>query len=134
MAKFVFAALRPDFAGKVQTGDVIVAGRNFGCGSSREEAPALLKRLGVSLVVARSFARLFFRNSVNIGFPLVECQELEGWVAEGDVVEADLEQGIVWNATRGEKHEASKLPEFLLRILKAGGAVEAYKKKRSGWN
>ncbi len=129
MAKLVFAAVRPDFASKVKAGDVIVAGRNFGCGSSREEAPALLKRLGVSLVIAGSFARLFFRNSINIGFPLLECEGLVRKVAEGDMVEADLEQGIVWNVTRKEKYEAIRLPEFLLNILKAGGTVEAYKER-----
>ncbi len=129
MAKLVFAAVRPDFASKVKAGDMIVAGRNFGCGSSREEAPALLKRLGVSLVIAGSFARLFFRNSINIGFPLLECEGLVRKVAEGDMVEADLEQGIVWNVTRKEKYEAIRLPEFLLNILKAGGTVEAYKER-----
>ncbi len=130
MAKLVFAAVRPDFASKVKAGDVIVAGRNFGCGSSREEAPTLLKRLGASLVIAGSFARLFFRNSINIGFPLLECEGLVRKVAEGDMVEADLEQGIVWSVTRKEKYEAIRLPEFLLNILKAGGAVEAYKERR----
>lgn len=129
MAKLVFAAVRPDFASKVKAGDVIVAGRNFGCGSSREEAPTLLKRLGASLVIAGSFARLLFRNSINIGFPLLECEGLVRKVAEGDMVEADLEQGIVWNVTRKEKYEAIRLPEFLLNILKAGGTVEAYKER-----
>ena len=129
MAELVFAAVRPDFASKVKAGDVVVTGRNFGCGSSREEAPALLKRLGVSLVIAGSFARLFFRNSINIGFPLLECEGLVRKVAEGDMVEADLEQGIVWNVTRKEKYEAIRLPEFLLNVLKAGGAVEAYKER-----
>ncbi len=127
MAKLVFAAVRPDFASKVRAGDVIVAGKNFGCGSSREEAPALLKRLGISLAIAGSFARLFFRNSINIGLPLLECQSLAGKVAEGDEMEADLEQGIVWDVTKGEKYDAASLPAFLLSILKAGGAVEAYK-------
>ncbi len=127
MAKLVFAAIKPDFASRVRPGDVIVAGRNFGCGSSREEAPGLLKRLGISLVIAGGFARLFFRNSINIGLPLVECAGLVGGVAEGDVVEADLEQGVVWNVTKGKRYEASKLPAFLLNMLKAGGAVEAYR-------
>ncbi len=129
MVKLVFAAIRPNFVGEVKAGDVIVAGKNFGCGSSREEAPALLKRLGISIVIASSFARLFFRNSINIGFPLLECNGLAGEVKEGDTLEADLEQGIVWNVTTGKKYEASKLPEFLLNMLKAGGAVEAYKVK-----
>ncbi len=127
MAKHVFAAVKPHFASEVRPGDLIVAGRNFGAGSSREEAPALLKKLGISLVIAGSFARLFFRNSINIGFPLLECPGIAARVAEGDVVEADLEHGVVWNVTRGERYEAAKLPEFLLNILKHGGAVEAYR-------
>ena len=132
MAEHVFVAVKPYFASEVRPGDLIVAGRNFGAGSSREEAPALLKRLGISLVIAAGFARLFFRNSINIGLPLLECAGIVGKVAESDAVEVDLEQGIVWNVTKGGRYEASKLPEFLLKILKAGGAVEAYKQKRSG--
>ena len=84
-------------------------------------APALLKRLGISLVIAGSFARLFFRNSINIGFPLLECRGLDGKVVEGDVVEADLEQGILWNMTRGVRYEAVRLPEFLLNIFEGWG-------------
>ena len=130
MAKYVFAAVKPDFANLVRHGEVIVAGKNFGCGSSREEAPALLKKLGVSLVIATSFARLFFRNSVNIGLPVLECEGLISKVVEGDVIEADLERGSLRNLTKGEDYEANKLPIFLLNILKSGGAVEAYKQRK----
>ncbi len=130
MAGQLFAAVRPDFAAQVKPVDLIVAGTNFGCESSREEAPALLKRVGVGLVIG-GVSRLFFRNSINIGLPLLECKGLAGKVEEGDMVEADLEQGVVRNVTKNEKFEATKLPGFLLNILKAGGAVSAYRKGRA---
>ncbi len=129
MAKHVFESIKPDFSGKVQPGDVLVAGRNFGSGSSREEAPALLKKLGLSLIIARGFSRLFFRNAINIGLPVLESHQAAAKVVEGDIVEADLEQGIIRNLTRKEDYEASRLPPFLLSILKAGGAVCAYKQR-----
>ncbi len=129
MVKHVFEAVRPDFPSRVRSGDVIVGGRNFGSGSSREEAPALLKKLGVSLITAGGFSRLFFRNAINIGLPVLECHASSGKVAEGDILETDLEMGIIRNITKKEEYLASKLPEFLLNILKAGGAVQAYKKK-----
>ncbi len=130
MAKHAFEAVKPRFASQVRPGDLIVAGKNFGAGSSREEAPALLRRLGVSLVIAGSFARLFFRNSINIGFPVIECEALAGEVMDGDELEADLEEGVVSKVSTGEKFQATKLPEFLLRILKEGGAVEAYRRRQ----
>lgn len=129
MAKRVFEAVRPEFPSQVRSGDVVVAGRNFGSGSSREEAPVLLKKLGISLIIAGGFSRLFFRNAINIGLPVLECHASAGKVVEGDIVGADLEQGIVCNITKKEEYPASKLPEFLLNILRAGGAVQAYKKK-----
>ncbi len=131
MVQQVFAAVRPDFAAQVKSGDLIVAGRNFGCGSSREEAPVLLKTLGIGLVIAEGFSRLFYRNSINIGLPLLECKSFAGKVLEGDFVEADLEGGVVWNVTRNERFEARKLPGFLLEILRAGGAVEAYRARKA---
>jgi len=130
MAKHVFGAVRPDFASQVMKGDLLVAGKNFGCGSSREEAPTLLKRLGIGGVVAAGFARLFFRNSVNIGLPVLECKGLSGKVLDGDIVEADLEMGVVRNISRKVEFETAKLPVFLLDILQAGGAVEAYRKRK----
>ncbi len=131
MVKQVFAAIRPDFAAQVKSGDLIFAGKNFGCGSSREEAPALLKRLGIGLVIAEGFSRLFFRNSINLGLPLLECEGSAGKVLEGDLVEADLEGGVVWNVTRNERFEARKLPGFLLEILRARRAAEAYKARKT---
>ncbi len=129
MAKHVFESIKPDFSSKVRPGDVVVAGRNFGSGSSREEAPALLKKLGLSLIIARGFSRLFFRNAINIGLPVLESHEAAVKIVEGDIVEADLEQGIIRNLTRKEDYEASRLPPFLLNSLKAGGAVCAYKQR-----
>jgi 3-isopropylmalate/(R)-2-methylmalate dehydratase small subunit len=127
MVKHVFESLRPGFHAVVRKGDVIVAGRNFGSGSSREEAPVLLKAIGVSLVIARSFSRLFFRNSINIGLPIVECQACSSSISEGALVEADLEGGIIRDLTSDKEYSAARLPSFLLDILRAGGAVEAYR-------
>jgi len=128
MSSHVLEAARPEFSTKVHRGDVIVAGKNFGSGSSREEAPVVLKRVGISLIIARGFARLFFRNSINIGLPLLECKDYGG-IIDGDIVEADLEAGIVYNLTRGDRFPASKMPQFLLNILEAGGALEAYRRR-----
>lgn len=128
MVKHVFESLRPGFHTLIRKGDVIVAGRNFGSGSSREEAPALLKAIGLSLVIARGFSRLFFRNSINIGLPIVECQACAGSISEGDLVEADLEGGIIRDLTTDREYPTAKLPSFLLDILRAGGAVEAYRR------
>lgn len=128
MSSHVLEAVRPEFSVKVHHGDVIVAGNNFGSGSSREEAPVVLKRVGISLIIARSFARLFFRNSINIGLPLLECRDFRE-ISDGDIVEAELEAGTVQNLTKGNKFSASKMPQFLLNILEAGGALEAYRRR-----
>ena len=129
MTSHVFEAVRPEFPTKVHRGDIIIAGKNFGSGSSREEAPVVLKRLGISIIIARSFARLFFRNAINVGLPVLECKGYVG-IVDGDTVEADLESGTVKNLTRGDMFTAAKMPPFLLDILKAGGALEAYRRRR----
>lgn len=131
MSKHVFETLKPGFFHLVQSGDIIMAGRNFGSGSSREEAPVLLKGIGISIVIAQSFSRLFFRNSINIGLPVMECHDSECRTEDGDILEADLENGKIRNITRSIDYKATKLPVFLLNILKAGGAVEAYRKSHS---
>ena len=128
MAKHVFEAARPEFPSGVRKGDVIVAGKNFGSGSSREEAPVVIKRVGISIVIARSFARLFFRNAINIGLPVLECKDYAR-IVDGDIVEADLEAGAVKNLTKGEIFTAYKIPQFLSNILEAGGALEAYRRR-----
>src|SRR5256712_9634613 len=116
MAKHVFEAARPEFPSGVRKGDVIVAGKNFGSGSSREGAPVVIKRVGISIVIARSFARLFFRNAINIGLPVLECKDYAR-IVDGDIVEADLEAGAVKNFTKGEIFTAHKMPQFLSNIL-----------------
>src|SRR3989442_7900705 len=130
MAKHVFEAARPEFPSGVRKGDVIVAGKNFGSGSSREEAPVVIKRVGISIVIARSFARLFFRNAINIGLPVLECKDYAR-IVDGDIVEADLEAGAGKNLTKREIFTAYKIPQFLSNILEAGGALEAY--RRGQW-
>ncbi|PXF51463.1 MAG: 3-isopropylmalate dehydratase [Candidatus Methanophagaceae archaeon] len=122
LATHAFAKSRPEFARKVKEGDVVVAGENFGCGSSREHAPRALLGAGVSCVVAKSFARIFFRNAINIGLPLVEADLCES-VDEGDEVEMNFEAGVVRNLTKGEECKFKPLPEFMQRLLEWGGLV-----------
>lgn len=129
MASHAMEVLRPEFAKAVKPGDLVVAGRNFGCGSSREEAAFVLKRLGVGAVVAESFARIFFRNAINLGLPVVECKGVSEAVNEGDEVEVDLEEGVLRNITRGVELKCTVLPEFLMDVIRSGGAIEALKKK-----
>ncbi|MBQ8658407.1 MAG: 3-isopropylmalate dehydratase small subunit [Clostridia bacterium] len=117
-----------DFAGKVQAGDIMVAGYNFGCGSSREHAPIAIKESGISLVIARSFARIFYRNSINIGLAIVECEEAVDGIAEGDKVEADLKSGVIYNRTTGKSFSVKPFPAFIQKIIENGGLVESIKK------
>lgn len=126
LAKHAFESFRPEFPSEVKDGDIIVADSNFGCGSSREHAPRALIGAGISCVVAKSFARIFFRNSINIGLPLVECDVS---AEDGDEVEIDFEKGIVKNLTKNKEHEFKSLPDFLLNLIESGGLVE-YTKKR----
>ena len=131
LSKHAFEDVRPELPRLVKPGDIIVAGRNFGCGSSREHAPRVIKALGVSVVVAESFARLFYRNAVNIGLPVVECRNITGFVEEGDVVSVDLEKGVIENETRGGLLRVRPMPRFILDILREGGIVN-YVKRRGG--
>ncbi len=116
-----------DFAKKVEAGDIMVAGFNFGCGSSREHAPIAIKESGISLVIARSFARIFYRNSINIGLAILECDEAVDNIKDGDKVEADLDAGIIYNRTTGESFKTKPFPEFIQKIITSGGLVEAIK-------
>ena len=111
-----------DFLSKVKPGDIIAAGRNFGCGSSREHAPLALKTAGISCVVAKSFARIFFRNAINIGLPIIEC---EGDFHDGDALEVDLGAGTLRNRTTGESYVFPPFPAFLQKIIEAGGLMNA---------
>jgi 3-isopropylmalate/(R)-2-methylmalate dehydratase small subunit len=123
LAEHVMEGVDPDFHKKVDKGDIIVAGRNFGCGSSREHAPIAIKGAGISAVVAESFARIFYRNAINIGLPLIECKDISMHVSEGDEIEIDMERGILKNLNTLEEFEVKRLPEFMLNILNKGGLI-----------
>lgn len=118
----------PDFVRKVKPGDLIVAGKNFGCGSSREHAPIAIKAAGVSCVIAASFARIFFRNAINIGLPIFESPEASQKIAEGDLVEVNLDTGKIINLTRNETYQAAAFPPFMQELINAGGLIEYVKK------
>jgi 3-isopropylmalate/(R)-2-methylmalate dehydratase small subunit len=120
---------REDFAQRVQKGDVLVAGRNFGCGSSREHAPLAIRGAGMPVVLAESFARIFYRNAINVGLPVLEVADISSKVAEGDVLDVDLLTGKITNTTKGETYEAVPLSDKALSILRAGGLVEVTKQK-----
>jgi 3-isopropylmalate dehydratase small subunit len=113
----------PDFVKKVRPGDMIIAGKNFGCGSSREHAPISIKAAGVSCVIAASFARIFFRNAFNMGLPILECPEAAAAISTGDQVEADLDRGIVMNHTRNQTYQAQQVPPFMQQLVRAGGLI-----------
>ena len=117
-----------DFVKKVNAGDVMVAGYNFGCGSSREHAPIAIKASGISLVIAKSFARIFYRNAINIGLAIVECEEAVDSISNGDELSADLTNGVIYNLTTGEKFAVKPFPEFIQKIIENGGLVESVKK------
>ena len=114
----------PDFIKKVKAGDIIVAGDNFGCGSSREHAPIAIKASGVSLVIANSFARIFYRNSINIGLPILECPEAVKEISAGDIVSCDLGEGIIKNETTGKTFTAEPFPPFIQEIIADGGLIK----------
>ena len=128
LAKHAMEALDPKFHEKVKPGDVIVAGKNFGCGSSREHAPRVLKALGLGAVVAKSFARIFYRNAINVGLPVVESPEASAEIGEGNLVEIDLERGVIADLSTGKSYRFKPVPPALMEILKAGGLVEYLKK------
>lgn len=126
MKPYAFSPLRPELAAQIQPGDIIVAGKNFGCGSSREQAPEIIKALGVKCVVAKSFARIFFRNAINNGLLLIENPDLHDAVAEGDTVDVTVNEGIVHNDTT---YPIASLPQNLVEIIEAGGLVKAMRKR-----
>lgn len=126
MKKYAFSPLRPELAGQIKDGDIIVAGKNFGCGSSREQAPEIIKHLNVKCVIAKSFARIFFRNSINNGLLLIENADLHDAVKEGDTIEVTLNEKIVHN---GNEYKIQPLPQNLMDIINAGGLVKAMQKR-----
>ena len=121
-----------NFTDKVKYGDCIVAGENFGCGSSREHAPIAIRRAGISCVIAKSFGRIFFRNAINTGLPIVECPDAVDAIADGDTVEVDTDVGIVRNVTTGREFPAEPFPPFLSEIIGDGGLVEHTRKELKG--
>ena len=129
LAKHAMEDIDKDFVNRVQSGDIIMATTNFGCGSSREHAPLAIKAVGVSCVIAKSFARIFFRNAINIGLPLLECSEAIDNTEAGDILEVDLSSGKIKNVTRGMVFTAKPYPEFMAELISAGGLIE-YTKQR----
>jgi 3-isopropylmalate dehydratase small subunit len=129
LARHAMEDIDADFAGSVEKGDVIVAGSNFGSGSSREHAPLALKTAGVAAVIAPSYARIFYRNAFNIGFPILESQEAATAIQAGDQIKIDFGAGIIINETRGETYKAEPLPEFMSRLIDSGGLVEYVRTK-----
>lgn len=116
-----------NFSDKISKGDIVVAGENFGCGSSREHAPIALKAAGVSCVIAKSFARIFYRNSINIGFPILECAEASHAVSSGDSLEIDLASGTIKNLDAGDIYNAAPFPDFIQNIIDKGGLLKSIK-------
>ena len=118
-----------EFVQKMQPGDIVVATRNFGCGSSREHAPLVLKENGVSCVIASSFARIFYRNAINIGLPILECEAAANGIDDGDTVSVDFNTGVITNETKGESYQAAAFPPFIQSIIQAGGLLKSLKER-----
>ncbi|KUO40837.1 MAG: 3-isopropylmalate dehydratase [Hadesarchaea archaeon DG-33-1] len=131
LAKHVMEAADPKFASEVRRGDVIIAGHNFGCGSSRERAPLALKAAGISAVVAESFARIFYRNAVNLGLPVLTCSGASMGFKTGNKVRVGMREGKVHNLSTGKTFKFEPLPDFLLEIVRAGGLLQHMKKRRA---
>lgn len=121
----------PDFVKKVQPGDIMVGGANFGCGSSREHAPLAIKTAGVSCVIAATFARIFYRNAINIGLPILECEAAANGIDAGDEVEVDFDTGVITDVTKGESWQAAAFPPFIQNIIKAGGLLKSLKEREA---
>ena len=129
LASHAMADIDPTFASTVEKGDIIVAGQNFGCGSSREHAPLCLKTAGIKCVIAKSFARIFYRNAINIGFPIMECPEAAEDIDAGDTVQVDFSTGIITNETKGKTYQSVPFPDFVNGIIEAGGLMNSLKKR-----
>jgi len=129
LAKHALEGLDTDFVNKAKPGVIIVGGKNFGCGSSREQAPLALKYSGVKCVIAESFARIFFRNAINIGLPVIECKGISTAVKTGDELAVDFEAGRIENISNGKKFQVDKLPPFILEIVADGGLIENLRRR-----
>ena len=131
LASHAMVDIDPEFAGKVQPGDIIVARKNFGCGSSREHAPLCLKTAGVSCVIADTFARIFYRNAINIGLPIIECPEAAEGIDAGDQVEIDFDSGRIYNRTKGTEFQGQAFPPFMQELISTGGLVNYINSKKN---
>jgi 3-isopropylmalate/(R)-2-methylmalate dehydratase small subunit len=129
LAKHVMEDADREFSEKMNAGDIITAGKNFGCGSSREHAPIAIKAAGIHAVVAKSFARIFYRNAFNIGLPIFESEQASDSIREGDEVEIDADSGVIRNLTKNEEYRANPIPPFMQELIASGGLVEWTKKK-----
>ena len=127
LAKHSMEYTNPEFYGEVKEGDIMVAGKNFGCGSSREHAPIAIKGCGVSIVIAKSFARIFYRNALNIGLYILECPEAVDGISAGDVVSVNVDTGLITNETTGKTYQAQPFPKFIQNIIECGGLINAIK-------
>ena len=123
LARHCMEDIDKEFVNKVNRGDIIVADKNCGCGSSREHAPIAIKAAGVSCVIAETFARIFYRNAINIGLPIIECPEASRGIEDGDQVEVDFDSGVIYNRTRGTEFQGQAFPEFMQNIIQAGGLI-----------
>lgn len=131
LAKYCMIDIDSDFVNKVQKGDIIVADKNFGCGSSREHAPLAIKCAGISCVIAATFARIFYRNAINIGLPILECQEAADDISEGDEVSVNFTTGIITNHTKNRTYQAQAFPPFIQKIMQADGLVNQARDRKS---
>jgi len=132
LASHCMEDIDPEFVNKVRQGDIMVASWNFGCGSSREHAPVAIKASGISVVIASSFARIFYRNAINIGLPIMECPEAAEAIAAGDKVSVDLDTGLITDETTGQTFQAAAFPEFITGIINAGGLLKSLKARQNG--
>ncbi len=129
LAEHAMEDIDADFVKKIKKGDLVVAGKNFGCGSSREHAPLVLKESGVSCVIAQTFARIFFRNAINIGLPIIECEEAAKAIADGDTVEVEFDSGKITDVTTGQTFTGQPFPEFMQKIIISGGLINYINQK-----
>lgn len=129
LAQHCMEDLDKEFKNKVKEGDILVVGENFGCGSSREHAPLAIKASGISCIIAKSFARIFYRNAINIGLPILESREAVDGIEEGDIVSVDVDNGIIRNVTKGTEFKAQPFPEFIKEIIKYGGLINYVREK-----
>jgi 3-isopropylmalate/(R)-2-methylmalate dehydratase small subunit len=130
LGKHCMETISPNFSQAVSPGDIIVAGKNFGCGSSREHAPLAIKGCGITAVIAKSFAAIFFRNAINIGLPFLESREVDS-INDGDIIEIDLTSGIIKNITQDKNYKTQAFPEFLQQIVESGGLINYIKKRKA---